>query len=132
MMEFESKILKEKIHPISLHSTVEYEEKLYIFGGVDEYIIPQNKFISLDKKTLETETIETKEKTPLERCGHISFVFEDKMYIHGGKQHGELFDDTFVYDFKEKEWKEITLGIEGTENTLGARCFHSCKKKKII
>eukprot|EP01080_Neovahlkampfia_damariscottae_P005805 gene5805-9628_t len=122
-VEFESRILQERIHPISLHSTVEYNDKLYVFGGVDTFIIPQNKFISVDKKTLETEEIVTKQKTPLERCGHISFIHEDKMYVHGGKQHGELFDETLIYDFKEKEWKETTLG---SENILGARCFHSC------
>jgi N-acetylneuraminic acid mutarotase len=127
-LDFVSEVTEGKLHPISLHTSVIHKENVYIFGGVDEHIIPQNKFVSIDMSTFKTEEILPKEKLPLERCGHISTFYENNLYIHGGKQHGELFEDIWCFDFQEKEWKEVSL----VEQSIGARCFHSGNKKNSL
>lgn len=95
---------------------------MYIFGGMQKIMASPAKNFNdvwvIDLEPVATElkwenlTPKIKGEPPAPRHGHISVLVRKKILIFGGRgENKQLYNDTFVFDTKTKEW--IKPQIEG-------------------
>lgn len=106
---------------LSLHSVVYYKGSLFVFGGLNEVIAPQNLFYEFEISEQKWKVLKNSQTIlPNPRCGHVAVDHESKMYIFGGKQHMEIFDDVWIYEFESKNWTKIA--------NITPKAFHASVK----
>lgn len=94
------------------HSSVVFDNKMYIFGGnawkksnlndlwVFNYDLNEWKQLTNDNNT--------NVSWPEGRCRHSAVVCGNKMYVFGGEgNNGEVFDDLWVFNFDLESWTNI-------------------------
>ena len=101
------------------HSAVDYEDRIYIFGGQGEQGL-LNSLICFDPNTNSWISLSSGAEP---RYGHTAFVHENRMFIWGGlieSSEGTInsLNSMWSYDFHTDEWLQETPG--GTP-----RAFHS-------
>jgi N-acetylneuraminic acid mutarotase len=117
--------------PRTIHSGVEYKNQLVVFGGGQEgrtpiqdknlYIYnPENdKWISLDL------SLNGKKPAPKLRQGHLMVNHNDEtIYVHGGMNDNELYDDLWSLNLKKMEWTQIINNQENNVEFPCARAAH--------
>lgn len=115
-----------------------YLLKIIIFGGIKvDTMEPLNILDSFDITTYKWETIKTKGKSPDPRHSHNSFIINDILYILGGTNSPDLFqnsgimDDLFLLDLKTFCWTPIkTFG--SIPKYLGYNYLITLNEKKIM
>jgi hypothetical protein len=53
--------------------------------------------------------------------------FQDKIYVYGGWNKDEHFNNLFQYDVEKRRWRELQLDMEGDEGKIGkviVGCFY--------
>eukprot|EP01080_Neovahlkampfia_damariscottae_P002565 gene2565-3527_t len=93
-----------------------YDTHIYMFGG-DGYPDFSNDIFQFSLEDLTWKIVEIKNQIkPKPRGFHSSFVYNDSMFIFGGKkkakyefQEHELLNDLYEFDFKTSTWKYITI-----------------------
>lgn len=85
----------------SMHSAVNYKDKLIIFGGEDKDLLWRNDFYSFDINTKQMKQIDNSQPFfPPKRDGHTAIIMNDKMYIVGGStSSNQKFIEISCYDF---------------------------------
>jgi N-acetylneuraminic acid mutarotase len=118
--------------PIGLtnHTSVLYQDKIYILGGETEKGFLSNKFISFDLNSFEFDEIYIQKNfTP--RSSHASCVFHNKMFIFGGKDStGASLNDLWEFNFENEKWTELQIG--GMKPTHGIACCMCAAQNKIL
>ena len=90
------------------HSCAVYNNTMVIFGGFTTDGEPSNdvfKYHFLENKW-ERVNPECKE-LPSPRIGHSAVIYEDNMYVFGGKDTEERFDDMWKFDLKTNVWSIV-------------------------
>ncbi|EIE86980.1 hypothetical protein RO3G_11691 [Rhizopus delemar RA 99-880] len=83
---------------------------IYVWGGQHrgQYL---NEMIIFDLKEYpskaEWQFISQTSKAPAPRAGHISAVYENKLYIFGGMNASHLYNDIWFFDFITKVWNQV-------------------------
>eukprot|EP01080_Neovahlkampfia_damariscottae_P010369 gene10369-2898_t len=119
-----------KPEPRYFHSSIVFENFMYIYGGFDGSCFFSN-IHKLNLKTNQWTKIEKKKIEPIKRRSHSSSLFNSKMYIFGGilflfNQYITGFDgyeflnDLWCFDLKQENWKEINIEFPPEK-----RRFHS-------
>jgi N-acetylneuraminic acid mutarotase len=104
-------------HPRAFHSTVTYGGRLYVFGGCTE-ADHHNDLVCVDPANGTREVVvrdgessSVTNDTPAPRYCHSAVVFEDAMYIFGGKSgnrsSNDRLADIFKFDFETKKWTHV-------------------------
>eukprot|EP01080_Neovahlkampfia_damariscottae_P012897 gene12897-7316_t len=121
--------------PRNYHSSVAWNNKKYIFGGIGGEPSYTNLFRfsggqhfndihSFDPSTNSWEIVHTKMNIkPQKRRSHSSCCLNDKMYIFGGhfeEQENEenAFNDCWYFDFFLNSWTEVELSQKYSERRL--------------
>ncbi|KAG1047224.1 hypothetical protein G6F43_010318 [Rhizopus delemar] len=92
-------------HTMSAHNGC-----IYVWGGQHrgQYL---NEMIIFDLKEYpskaEWQFISQTSKAPAPRAGHISAVYENKLYIFGGMNASHLYNDIWCFDFITKVWNQV-------------------------
>jgi hypothetical protein len=107
---------------------------IYLFGGIqniDDQVLIYNDLWYYNTNKLSWLCIA--EETPIsERSGHVLLSISNNNFIvHGGECLGRWFDDTWLYDIKQKKW--MLIAINGRKPI--PRSSHSivyCEDSNII
>eukprot|EP01080_Neovahlkampfia_damariscottae_P007374 gene7374-11696_t len=115
---------EDEVRKLSLHSSVIYKSKLYIFGGYfDRLNQTFDDFFEFDLFTKTWKKIESNQ--PTDRMGHCSIVWNDELYMFGGWHPNfskSFLTDIQKYNFKKNKWSEVKYKTK-LENIN--RCYHS-------
>ena len=112
---------KEQPGPLAHHSSVEYNGKMFLFGGSNlEY---DNKLLfSLDLKSYEWRVVKTTgDQGPKTRDEHSAVVHEKRMVVYGGFVEGAIQNDMWALNLDNFAWEEMQQG----EKLPPARAGHS-------
>jgi dynein heavy chain len=98
-------------HPCSRgsHSSVLVGSFMFVFGGYGGEGFARRDFNDLHALCLKTWTwyeIETRGKKPKPRSGHKSVYFDGKLYVMGGWNSVETFDDVHILDTETLTWSK--------------------------
>lgn len=87
------------------HTTVLYQDKIYLFGGDDNNLL--NDLYIFDLKKLDWEKVEISKDLPPPRRYHCSIMYRDQIFIFGGeKDFDTMLNDIYSFDLKEMKWTE--------------------------
>ncbi|KAK9468358.1 hypothetical protein V1512DRAFT_221659 [Lipomyces arxii] len=93
------------------HTLSAIGSRVYIFGGqVDsQYFNDMFAFnLGSSNSGLKWEQLySTSSMIPRPRSGHSTAVFDGKLYIHGGSDGHEYFNDTWCFDPSTREWTKL-------------------------
>lgn len=81
-------------------SAAVYKDYMYIYGGHDGSKQLED-FWAFDLRSLQWRSIEVKPNIPSLRDSHVTFVYRDSLYIHGGSSANNIYykGDFFEYNF---------------------------------
>jgi N-acetylneuraminic acid mutarotase len=99
---------KNKIKRTS-HSSVNFKNQLYIFGGENEFETESNDLFQINFQNESFDEIETFGQIPTPRCHHSCSLYGEYMFIVGGYHGNFVLNDIFQYHFETRKWKEIKL-----------------------
>jgi len=116
------------------HTSVEHDNKLYVFGGYDNETGVNNDFCVLDLEDFSWHKI-TSENTPDFRFNHFSILvqYNDNpcILIYGGKKSNkEIFDDIHLYDINNKTWN--SLNTVGSNQPIARSCTKGFVNRKNL
>jgi N-acetylneuraminic acid mutarotase len=128
-------------HPRAFHSTVTHGGRLYIFGGCSESQC-HNDVMRIDPETSSREIVvrhsdgaNNVDDTPAPRYCHSAVVFEDAMYIFGGKcgnrDSNDRLADIFRFDFATFKWTHVEQRGD-TPPPLSAHSAVVCGRRMFV
>ena len=105
------------------HSAVEYQDKLYVYGGQNQDGVKLNDMWVFDPNHLFWRQIETpnsqnayemdEDSEPLARSGHTACVVNDLMFVYGGIYDiARELNDMHVFDLRQEKWFKIYEDME--------------------
>eukprot|EP01113_Clastostelium_recurvatum_P020066 TRINITY_DN2375_c0_g1_i3.p1 TRINITY_DN2375_c0_g1~~TRINITY_DN2375_c0_g1_i3.p1 ORF type:complete len:568 (-),score=108.88 TRINITY_DN2375_c0_g1_i3:274-1935(-) len=103
----------EDIMPIaSMHSALQYQDKIWYFGGAmcvgGPYIYHDDlATMSLVNGSPFFQAVNSSGDIPCGRAQHTAVVFEKKMYILCGVKEDTVLNDVFVFDFATSVWSQV-------------------------
>eukprot|EP01080_Neovahlkampfia_damariscottae_P009811 gene9811-2136_t len=111
---------KNGIDAKSLHSSVIYEDQIFIFGGETNDFQPDNTLYIFNLKTKNWNLFEI----PLSSMiGHSCVLYKKKLYFYGGWLQPRMYDDICCFDLSTKKLSQVSYVKEmGVESKL---CYHS-------
>ena len=95
--------------PRGSHSAALVDDAIFIFGGYGGVGYSRRDFNDLHAlctKTWQWFQLETKGDAPKPRSGHKSVYFNGKLYLMGGWNAAETFDDVHVLDIASMTWSQ--------------------------
>jgi hypothetical protein len=108
------------------------EGYLYLFGGLTEKYENKNSIYRFSLINNQWELMNTKGKTPSERCYHqMSLINQDFLVIYGGARlYGnrveEIYNDIFLFSILDNVWSKVVVG--GTVPPLRFAFSFCCAK----
>ena len=96
------------------HTCCLYKNKLILFGGINrggnKIKFSHDMFYELDLDLLIWKEIKLKGDYPLKRMGHISIIYKNFMYIHGGiNWNYSVCSELYKCDLDDPEFKFFNL-----------------------
>lgn len=102
-LQVKGEIPKERI----LHSAVNYQNELYIWGGTPFYLEASNQFHKFNPNTNNWSIVECEKPIP-SRFGHTMNLYEGIFILFGGFcRENDYSNDIRMFCVKKKEWSEI-------------------------
>ena len=110
-------------NPIAKHSSVFYEDSIFIFGGMyyDKKFEINNDLYEISSLK-EIKKIEIFGEIPSPRFGHSAVIYKNNMYIFGGENEKGTNNELFEFNFDTKKWTKI----ETKGDIPKIRSDHSC------
>jgi dynein heavy chain len=75
-------------------------------GGLNYQRIAFNDLYTFDFETCEWEKIAYSNSAPDGRGGHSVFAFDEKVYIYGGWNSEQQYNNILMFDLEKKEWSD--------------------------
>lgn len=91
------------------HTCVPYKNMLYVYGGKSKENGYNSEIYLFNTENQTMEIVNVTGEKPRPRAGHSAVVYNEKMYIFGGKYSKGILSDLWSFDFKDKKWKMETL-----------------------
>lgn len=116
------------------HTCVTYKNFMILFGGEEEEDEEMDlrfshnelwSFNYITHKWKEIEVLNFDTGIPKERYFHTSTMIDDKMYIYGGYNSINAFDDLFEFSMKNSQWKELMQSGERPPPMFSHSCVSS-------
>jgi Galactose oxidase, central domain/Kelch motif len=106
-----------EIPPIDSHSVVVYNSKMIIFGGYIGGNLSNDIFLfDLERHAWSIPEINSK---PSARADHQSVLYEGHMWVYGGKNSDERFEDLWKLNLDTFVWTQIHFGGESPGTVSG-------------
>jgi len=86
-----------------------YNGKIYIFGGhggLNYQRIAFNDLYTFDLETEAWEKLSYANTAPDGRGGHSVFASDEKVYIYGGWNSEQQYNNILIFDLEKKEWSD--------------------------
>ncbi|XP_025107786.1 kelch domain-containing protein 10-like isoform X2 [Pomacea canaliculata] len=109
------------------HEMILYDNKLFMFGGgLANAVYPLDKIPVFSLETMKWEEVETKGDTlahsssdtskgyPSARRCHSCLLFDDRMYLYGGRCNSRIYSDLWYLQLKTLQWHHIPLNMNVT------------------
>lgn len=106
---------KERPGPLSHHTSVVVNDKMYLFGGSG----PRSKgqgdasphpLWSLDMKSLRWEQVVSRGELPQTRDDHSAVLYDgNSLVVFGGFVDGERTNEILRYYIRENKWEEVVV-----------------------
>ncbi len=104
------------IAPRQCHSTVSYQDKLFIFGGCFQYNPSRkvrectNQVLEFDLNTGTIEVVKAKGISIGSRKNHTAAAYKGSMVVYGGQtENGMLTQDLIVFHMDSPEWVKLSF-----------------------
>ena len=97
-------------NPRTIHVGTSYKNQILIFGGGQSGKTPveDQKVYIFNSSSKKWIALNVNGKVPASRHGHIMVNFnEELIFLHGGMQNENLFDDLYSLNLKTMNWSEI-------------------------
>ncbi|ORY95768.1 hypothetical protein BCR43DRAFT_506213 [Syncephalastrum racemosum] len=93
----------------SNHSVAHAPNVLYFWGGQrNGQFLSDMFYITTDlSEGLRWDYIIAKNEGPAGRAGHVSVVFDNKLFIFGGTDGDHLYNDIWTFDLQTLLWKQV-------------------------
>ena len=85
-------------------SSVAWNGKGYLFGGVDCAGVFQNDFWNYDPLTNSWTELDSLPSSG--RAGMVHFVLQDTLYVAGGRNESEILDEVWAFNFITQTWSQ--------------------------
>lgn len=95
------------------HTSILYQDSLYIFGGQNEdgYLSDLWRYDFLTAEWIRCYMWSDKSYFPSARIGHVAVYWSDEgMYIWGGYGEHGFVNDMWRFDLQEEKWEQIFQG----------------------
>jgi N-acetylneuraminic acid mutarotase len=107
-----TEVIQQKLKPDGrfAHSSVIYQNSMYVFAGIICGLFLNNLLYEFNLKTKEWRNVDYKNSTtlPLFMFAHTSVVHEDKMICYGGESISYLILNSILeYDFKMNKFRDV-------------------------
>lgn len=114
------------IKPISRfdHSCFSFHEKMFIFGGEDEYGNKLKDCHYLSLENFEWNELKFTGDTPSVRSNHSSVIYKNQMILFGGESSKGYLNDCWSLNLENYHWK--ALSFEKSITIPTPRASHSC------
>ncbi|PIA17117.1 galactose oxidase, partial [Coemansia reversa NRRL 1564] len=97
------------------HTTVPVGSKMFVFGGTSDGRF-RNDLVSFDVRAATKQgprwnydTVGGPDLvTPAPRAGHSCSVYPGSLYVFGGMDGSQCFNDLWVYDLELRRWAQVT------------------------
>eukprot|EP00128_Syssomonas_multiformis_P008995 Colp12_sorted_trinity150504_noHs@35962 len=100
--------------PRRYHTAVEFENKMYVFGGARGSKLASKDLYCFDLETKKWALQQGLGKTPSELCAHMCTVHNGKLYVFGGWNFSKPSNIMYTFDFATNEWSTI-VPTEGAQ-----------------
>ena len=105
---------------LSDHSSVVWNDKLYVYGGENEMSEINGQLYEMDLCDKNASfQVKAAANLPCGRENHTSCVVSDKMWTFGGKNNRGCFNELLEYDFINGHW------LVHKDLPISPRCCHS-------
>jgi len=96
-----------------VHNSIVYNDSMYVFGGFDEGLSPEefNLVYRFDFKTEEWFELECKGEIPSGRSRASAVQWKNFMYVLGGWDRRTLFSDFYELNLDTLVWREIETNL---------------------
>lgn len=97
---------------------------MVVFGGFTTDGEPSNDLFKFyfNENRWERIYIQNGADQPSPRIGHSAIIYQDSMYIFGGKDTEDRFDDMWRFDLQSNTWSQVECG-----NNPVARSGHTAQ-----
>jgi len=111
---------------LSNHSSVVYDDKIYVFGGITENNMKSNILYELDVEQNSWRIVNAQGRAPRPRSDHAACVLGCKMYIIGGSSQTVVpLNDVHCFNLETLQWEELQTFAIDEEHALTPRSGHS-------
>eukprot|EP00347_Sterkiella_histriomuscorum_P018025 403347073 len=106
------------VESIDSHTAVysQSQNSIVIFGGYinNANLSNETYILNLNQNKLQNINEQIKGSLPSERCDHTATIYEEKLFISGGKnlELNIQFDDLWMLDLSNNTWSEIIFGSQ--------------------
>ena len=91
------------------HTCVPYNNQLFVFGGKVKPSTYLNDVTVVDMNRQIVMQIQSTDPRPEGRSEHSAVIYNERMYIFGGKGQKGLLSDLWSFDLKNFEWRQEKL-----------------------
>lgn len=106
------------------HSCFQFHEKMFIFGGEDEYGNKLKDVHYLSLENYEWNELKFTGDTPSVRSNHSSVIYKNQMILFGGESSKGYLNDCWSLNLENYTWKSLSFDKSITIPT--PRASHSC------
>ncbi|KAJ5076850.1 hypothetical protein M0811_00168 [Anaeramoeba ignava] len=104
------------------HTSVIYQNKMYIYGGARFFEDSFNDFYSFDLYLKKWEIVNQIGDIPIGRRGHSAIVHLNRMWIFGGAISDEIYTNDFLsFSFETNTWEQVPY-----KGSILPRMLHKC------
>lgn len=89
------------------HSAINYDKRIYIFGGEPDQFRQLNDIIYLDTSTLTWVKPEVSGEEPNARVSTTGCLVDSKIYYFGGYDGFQWLNDVHVFDIESNSWDKV-------------------------
>jgi hypothetical protein len=108
----ELSLVGDYISPRKGHSTIFFQEELYIFGGMGYRDVVLNDLfcVTFSKLIYSSKKIFIRGPSPYIAFGtSLFYFFQDSFFVHGGFNGKEHSKDSYSFNLKESRWSKVQL-----------------------
>ena len=94
-------------HASSSHSSTIIGTKMFVFGGCGGPGVSYDNISVFDTETSSWLSTPSAQVLPEGRWGHSAFAYNGELYIYGGENSHQTFNDLWKYNLESFSWKKV-------------------------
>ena len=107
------------------HTAAVHENFIYFFGGDGSTSKQLNTVVRLDTESNSLTEIPTRGDRPSPRSGNSAVIWDSSMYIFGGRDGNNFFDDIYQLKLANRRWEKV-------DPTTDVRCPARSRHSSVV